>query len=274
MKAFLLAAGRGTRLRPLTDVVPKCLVPVRGEPLLKIWLEILAGSRIDEVIINLHSHADIVEEYLHRHEPPVKVHVIREETLLGSAGTLLVNRAFVESDSAFWVLYSDVLTNTNLGRMAEFHGGHSRIATLGLYRVPDPSRCGVAIANQNGVIVEFEEKPKAPRSDWAFTGLMVASPRVLDFIPQRLPADISFDVLPSLVGNMMAYPIEDFVLDIGTMLNYRAAESTWPGLSDVALASQNPATTAVALPGGETRFNSDTPKQTKNSRLRHGTVQP
>jgi mannose-1-phosphate guanylyltransferase len=260
MKAFLLAAGRGTRLRPLTDVVPKCLVPVRGEPLLKIWLDLCARSGIDEVIINLHAHASTVEEYLHRHEPPVKVHVVREETLLGSAGTLLVNRAFVESDSAFWVLYSDVLTNTNLERMAEFHAGHSRIATLGLYRVPDPSRCGVAIADEDGVIVDFEEKPKAPRSDWAFTGLMVASPRVLDFIPQRLPADIGFDVLPSLVGNMMAYPIEDLVLDIGTMLNYQAAESTWPGLNDVTLAPQNPATKAHALLGGRDSISNRTRK--------------
>ena len=82
MKAFLLAAGHGTRLRPLTDVRPKCLVPVRGQPLLKIWLDICATSEIDEVIINLHSHADSVEEYLQQNEPPVKVHVVREDTLL------------------------------------------------------------------------------------------------------------------------------------------------------------------------------------------------
>ena len=70
------------------------------------------------------------------------------------------------------------------------------------------------------MILEFEEKPKAPRSDWAFTGLMIANARVFDFIPQRFPADIGFDVLPSLIENMMAYPIHDFVLDIGTMPNY------------------------------------------------------
>lgn len=250
MKAFLLAAGHGARLRPLTDVMPKCLVPVRGQPLLKIWLDLCASSGIDEVIINLHSHADSVEEYLQQNEPPVQVHVVREDTLLGSAGTLLANRALVESDPAFWVLYSDVLTNTNLRRMAEFHARHSSIATLGLYRVPDPSRCGIAVADENGVIVEFEEKPKAPRSDWAFTGLMVASPRVFDFIPQRLPADIGFDVLPSLIENMMAYPIEDYLLDIGTMPNYQTAERTWPGLSDVAMVRQNPATPGFH-PSGE-----------------------
>ena len=230
MKAFLLAAGRGTRLRPLTDVTPKCLLPVRGKPLLEIWLDLCAGSGIEEVVINLHSHADSIEEHLLQHEPAVKVHVVREDTLLGSAGTLLANRALVESDPAFWVLYSDVLTNTNLGRIAEFHARHNPTATLGLYRVPDPSRCGVAMADQNAVIVDFEEKPKVPRSDWAFTGLMVASPRVLDFIPHRLPVDIGFAVLPSLVGSMMAYFIEDYVLDIGTLPNYQEAQRTWPGL--------------------------------------------
>jgi mannose-1-phosphate guanylyltransferase len=124
-------------------------------------------------------------------------------------------------------------------------------AFLLLYRVPNPSRCGIAITNEKGLIVDFEEKPKVPRSNWAFTGLMIASPQVLDFVPQRLPADISFDVLPSLVGNMMAYPIEDYVLDIGTSFNYEKAQRTWPGLDHAAFASANHSRTAF-LAFGET----------------------
>jgi mannose-1-phosphate guanylyltransferase len=91
MKAFWLAAGR-TRLRPLTDVMPKCFVPVQGKPLLEIWFNLCAGSGIDEVVINLHTHSDSVEAYLRQHEPPVRVPLVHEETLLGSAGTLLENR--------------------------------------------------------------------------------------------------------------------------------------------------------------------------------------
>jgi mannose-1-phosphate guanylyltransferase len=229
LKAFLLAGGHGTRLRPLTDSVPKCLVPIRGRPLLDIWLDLCAGSGVTDVLINLHAHSLAIERHLQQSNSPVNVRVVHEDRLLGSAGTLAANRDWVGSDPAFWILYSDVLTNTNLRSMSEFHLRHGCIATLGLYQVPDPSRCGVAITNDTGVIVEFEEKPQNPRSDWVFSGLMVASPLLFDLIPPCVPADLAFHVLPHLLGKMLAYPIEDYLLDIGTLPNYQKAQITWPG---------------------------------------------
>jgi mannose-1-phosphate guanylyltransferase len=230
MKAFLLAAGNGTRLRPLTDNLPKCLVPVRGVPMLQHWLELCSRSGITEVLINLHSHAGQVQEFLNRQTSPVKVRIFQEEVLLGSAGTIFTNREWIGAESAFWILYSDVLTNANLPAMAEFHAAHKSTATLGLYRVPEPSRCGIAITDENGVIVDFEEKPEKPRSNLAFSGIMMASPRLLDFVPAKIPADIGFDVLPHLTGKMMGYSIQDYLLDIGTIPNYQAAQQNWPGL--------------------------------------------
>jgi mannose-1-phosphate guanylyltransferase len=221
MKAFLLAGGHGTRLRPLTDSIPKCLVPIRGRPLLDIWLELCARSDITDVLINLHAQAQAIERHLQQSNPPVNVHLVPEEQLLGSAGTLAANRRWIGSDPAFWILYSDVLTNTNLQRMSEFHFRHTAVATLGLYQVPDPTRCGV--------IVDFEEKPQAPRSNWVFSGLMVADPLFFEAIPDRVPADIAIDVLPRLLGRMMAYPIADYLVDIGTLPNYEKAQVTWPG---------------------------------------------
>ena len=229
MKAFLLAGGHGTRLRPLTDSVPKCLVPIRGRPLLDIWLDLCESSGITEVLINLHAHSQAIEQHLKRKNSPVRVRVVHEKHLLGSAGTIAANRDWIGSDPAFWVLYSDVLTNADLRRMSEFHSRRGGIATLGLYRVPDPSRCGVAITDDSGVITDFEEKPQNPRSNWVFSGLMVASPGLFDLIPSCIPADIAFHVLPRLLGNMLAYPINDYVLDIGTLPNYQRAQSTWPG---------------------------------------------
>jgi mannose-1-phosphate guanylyltransferase len=229
MKAFLLAGGHGTRLRPITDTVPKCLVPIRGTPMLSIWLDLCLRAGISEVLINLHAHAQTIEQYLGRLNSPVKVRVVHEGQLLGSAGTLATNRDWVEADPAFWILYSDVLTKTSLRRMGEFHTQHGPLATLGLYQVPDPSRCGVAITDDKGLITEFEEKPQVPRSSWVFSGLMVATPAVFDLIPRCVPADIAFHVLPRMLGKMMAYPIEDYLLDIGTMPNYETAQITWPG---------------------------------------------
>jgi len=229
LKAFLLAGGLGTRLRPLTDSVPKCLVPIRGKPLLDIWLELCARSGITEVLINLHAHAQPIEEHLQRSHSPVEVRLVREDRLLGSAGTIAANRDWVGSDPAFWILYSDVLTNTNLRRMSEFHSRHEGVATLGLYQVRDPSRCGVAVTNESGIIVDFEEKPRNPRSRWVFSGLMVTGPDLFESIPACVPADIGFHVLPCLRGKMLAYPIHDYLLDIGTLPNYQEAQTTWPG---------------------------------------------
>lgn len=79
-------------------------------------------------------------------------------------------------------------------------------------------------------VQEFVEKPDHPKSNWAFSGLMIADRSVLDMIPSKLPSDLGFDVLPRLVGEMKAYLIKEYLLDIGTMENYQTAQSTWPGL--------------------------------------------
>jgi mannose-1-phosphate guanylyltransferase len=251
LKAFLLAGGHGTRLRPLTDSVPKCLVPIRGKPLLDIWLDLCASSGITEVLINLHSHSQRIERHLQRSvwSVPMSVRLVHEDRLLGSAGTIAANRDWIGSDPAFWILYSDVLTNTNLRQMSEFHASHRELATLGLYHVPDPSRCGVASTDETGIITGFEEKPQTPRSNWVFSGLMVAGPGVFDLIPPSIPADIAFDLLPRLLGKMRAYPITDFLLDIGTLPNYERAQVTWPGNRwDAALRDQS----AQTISTGET----------------------
>ena len=232
-------------MRPLTDSVPKCLVPIRGRPLLDIWLDLCACSGITEVLINLHAHAQLVEEHLKGKRSPANVRVAREDRLLGSAGTIAANREWINSDPAFWILYSDVLTNTDLRRMTEFHLRYGAIATVGLCQVPDPSRCGVAVTDSFGIITGFEEKPKNPRSNWVFSGLMLATPGLLDFIPSSVPADIAYDVLPRLLGKLQAYRINDYLLDIGTMPNYQKAQSTWAGMDLGSVQSDK----AISTPG-------------------------
>jgi|HubBroStandDraft_6_1064221.scaffolds.fasta_scaffold859836_1 mannose-1-phosphate guanylyltransferase len=231
MKAFLLAAGQGTRLRPITDEIPKCLVPIRGVPMLQIWMDICRNAGIDEVMINLHSHADAVRSWVNNNRNGIRVRLAEEPTLLGSAGTVLASRDWVASESCFWILYADVLTNATLKPMLDFHLARRPAATLGLYQVADPSRCGVVSFDEEMVIRDFLEKPCAPKSRWAFSGIMIGTPELLDQIPSHQPADLGFEVLPRLIGRMLAYPISDYVLDIGTLENYRAAQASWPGFS-------------------------------------------
>ena len=230
MKAFLLAAGHGTRLRPLTDSIPKCLVPIRGVPMLEIWLEVCQRAGIGEVLVNLHAHVDVVRRVLDQCKPEVKVRISEEPVLLGSAGTLVANREWVAEESNFWVLYGDVLTATDLKKMLAFHSRRRPLATLGLYQVEDPSRCGVVSFDDDWVVREFAEKPAHPTSNWAFSGLMIATPELLENIPPRCPVDLGFDVLPQLAGRTLGYPIRDFLTDVGTMENFQAAQNAWPGL--------------------------------------------
>lgn len=230
MKAFLLAAGHGTRLRPVTDTIPKCLVRIRGTPMLEIWLEVCRRAGIDEVLVNLHAHADLVREALDHMTRGVDIRLSEEPVLLGSAGTLLANRDWVARESNFWILYGDVLTAANLTQMLDFHRSHQPVGTIGLYQVRDARRCGVVSFDNDFVVREFVEKPTHPKSNWVFSGLMIATPELLQSIPSRFPADLGFDVLPQLVGRIRAYPITDFLTDIGTMENFQAAQNTWPGL--------------------------------------------
>ena len=227
MKAFLLAAGRGTRLRPLTDTTPKCLVPIGGVPMLGIWLELCRRHHITDVLVNIHSHADAVYKFLRSQPTRLRVQISKESELLGSAGTLRVNKGWVESESAFFVFYADVLTNTNLDQMLSFHQTRSQVATLGVYQVPDPTRCGVVTVDEHDVIRSFIEKPTVPDSNLAFSGLLVASPQMMEYVPEQTPSDLGFHVFPRLVGRMAAYRVADYLTDIGTIENYHAAQVSW-----------------------------------------------
>jgi len=96
--------------------------------------------------------------------------------------------------------------------------------------VSDPKRCGIVTVGEDGMIREFIEKPANPASNLAFSGLMIGTPELLEIIPEQVPADIGFHVLPKLGGRMLAFPINDYLIDVGTMENYLTAQATWPGL--------------------------------------------
>jgi len=229
MKAFILAAGNGTRLRPLTEALPKCLLPIRGTPLLQIWLANCEAAGISEVLVNIHAHAEPVKEFLRRQTSSVRVRISEETELLGSAGTLKENKNFVAGDDAFFVLYGDVLTDVDLSALLRFHREKSALATLGVYQVADPTRCGVVVMDDDGMVQSFVEKPAQAESNWAFSGVMAAHPEILELVPEQRPADIGFHLLPKLVGKMAACKMGGFVLDIGTISSYTAAQSSWPG---------------------------------------------
>ena len=133
MKAFLLAAGKGTRLKPFTDNCPKCLMDINGKPLLQIWLDSLQKYNIDEVLINTHYLHKQVEDFIAYFKPKtsIKITLSYEKDLLGSAGTLIKNKIFVKNEENFLVIYADNLTNTNLEKLIKFHNKKKEIWNIG-----------------------------------------------------------------------------------------------------------------------------------------------
>lgn len=229
MKAFLLAAGLGTRLRPLTDTVPKCMLPIDGKPMLYHWFRLLERHGVSDVLINLHHLPDIVREYVgdfSSSHPGLRTALFYEEDLLGSAGTIKANVRWVEGEREFLIAYADNLTNADLTSLAQFHRNRNAVLTMGLFHADCPEKCGIATLGDDGLIVDFTEKPENPKSDMANAGLYVASPGLMDYIPDGL-ADLGYDVLPHLVGKMHGCEIRGYLRDIGTIENYRKAQEEW-----------------------------------------------
>lgn len=225
MKAFLLAAGLGTRLRPITDTTPKCLVPVNGRPLLSWWFSLLEKHGVSDVLINLHHLPEKVQAYVEQYSGPLHVQLVMEETLLGSAGTLSANREFVANEEQFLIVYADNLTNVDLGELLAYNRKHPAPLTVGLFRAENPKACGIAKLDTEGRIVDFTEKPEHPRSNLASAGMFVAQPELLEYLrPVSSPYDFGGHVMPSLVGKMNGMLLNGYLRDVGTHESLQAAE--------------------------------------------------
>ena len=231
MKAFLLAAGFGTRLRPLTDTTPKCLIPVCGKPVMEWWLRLFAEHGVTEVLVNTHYLAGQVRDFLRdwntRCGNPI-VTEYYEETLLGSGGTVAANRGFIGDDDDFMICYADDLTDVDLTAFQKFHRTHDGILSMALFHTNRPKECGIATVDEAGRIIEFEEKPAQPKSNLANAGLYIARKGLFDYLPKdKELLDFGRDVLPRLIGNMYGWQTEGYLLDIGTMENYEKANREW-----------------------------------------------
>jgi len=226
MKAIILAAGLGTRLRPITDTIPKCLVPINGVPLLDLWLRQCEDAGIEAALVNTHYLADRVQEFI-AERPGIPVAAAYEPELLGSAGTIAANWNFVENDESFVVIYADNLTTFPLAELVAFHATHSEVASMALFRSPNPSACGVVEVDATGLVTGFWEKPANPRSNLVNAGLYVFRREVRPYLPATVPADVGGALMPALVGRARGLPIREYFVDIGTLENYYAAQAAY-----------------------------------------------
>ena len=242
MKAIILAAGEGTRLRPLTSTRPKPMLPIAGTPLLEHTIGLLKSHGITDCAINLNYMPESIRGYFgDGSQFGVDITYSLENEILGTAGAVRKLQAYL--DSTFVVFYGDVLTDLDIGALAAFHKkklvsqtpSGSPIVTLALYHVENPSAAGIVEIDRDSRIRRFIEKPSPEEAftDLANAGIMIVEPEIIDYIPPGTFCDFGHDLLPRLLEKGVAlYGFEiaqsTYLLDIGTHPKYRRANWEWP----------------------------------------------
>ena len=245
MRAMVLAAGLGTRLRPITYEMPKPMVPVLNRPVMEHILRLLGRHGFTETIANLHWFPDVIQGYFGDGAKfGVELAYSQEEQLLGTSGGVRNAADFLGED--FLIISGDALTDLDLTAMREFHESHDGIATLATKRVLDTSQFGVAITGADGRIQGFQEKPDPSEalSDLANCGIYMFRSEIFAFFPEPGTskaagpgdppgfADWAMDVFPRLLDGdvpFYSHEIEAYWNDIGNLEELR--ESTLDALN-------------------------------------------
>jgi len=221
MKALLLAAGHGSRLRPITLTEPKCLVEIGGKPLLEYWLDSLwRTQKFERVIINTHHLAEKVEAFASQSAYSSWIELSHEPVLLGSAGTLLAHEKAL-SMGDFLVAHADNLSLIDWnGFLAAFNGRPAEaFGTMMTFQSDTPKSCGIVEIDQCGLLVGMHEKAEYPVGDIANAAVYMFSPAALSFIHSQVPkrvVDISTDIIPLMFGRLNTFFNALYHRDIGT----------------------------------------------------------
>lgn len=232
MRALLLAAGLGTRLRPLTDQIPKCLVPIRGKPLLAYWLDLLLPGGVEKVLVNTHYLPEVVKEFVAASPWRDRVTLVHEKELLGTGGTVLRNRAFFGND-AFLVAHADNLSRFDVGAFVKRHETRpaGSMITMMTFRTDVPETCGIVEEDTRGIVTAFHEKVPNPPGDHANAAVYIFEPGVVSFLESlhKEVIDLSTEVIPHFLGKICTYRNDIYHRDIGTLDSLRKAEAEFHG---------------------------------------------
>jgi mannose-1-phosphate guanylyltransferase/mannose-1-phosphate guanylyltransferase/phosphomannomutase len=217
---MVLAAGLGTRLRPLTNEITKPMVPVLDRPVMAHILDLLALHGFDEVIANLHYFPDSIQRYFGG-----RLSYRVEDELLGTAGGVRACADFFGED-AFVVISGDALTDIDLGAFVARHREAGGVATLAVKKVSDTREYGVVLHDRHGRITGFQEKPQPDEalSDLGNCGIYIFEPQIFDYFPERPFVDWAQDVFPALLENDIPFHIHEvreYWNDVGSLAELR-----------------------------------------------------
>jgi len=227
-RALLLAAGFGTRLKPLTDIWPKCLMPIRSRPLLEYWLNILKRSGIDDVLVNTHYLSEHVNSFLKQPQFIDWVNSTYESNLLGTAGTIRKNSDFCKNSSIL-LAHADNWMCCNFSDFLYYHHNQrpkDTVMTMMTFTCHDPRSCGIVELNDNNVIVGFHEKVENPPGYLANAAVYVLEPEVIEWIKNNPSKnDFSAEVISEFIGRIATWENKEIHRDIGTIKSLREAQN-------------------------------------------------
>ena len=217
--AVLLAAGTGSRLAPLTQIWPKCLMPIGKRPLMDYWLATLSSVGVKRVIVNAHAHPGIVQSYLSRPQYASWVSLSLETDLLGTAGTL---RGLAQSlpSGPIVVAHADNLISCNFSAFVNAHAERveGTAITMMTFSSPTPTSCGIVNVDDRGVVIHMEEKPGKPTGCRANGAVYIFEYEVINYIVDNPDiCDISTGLLPHYMGKIQSWHNTDLLRDVGTI---------------------------------------------------------
>jgi mannose-1-phosphate guanylyltransferase len=228
MKALLLAAGLGTRLRPITDTTPKCLVRIHGKPLLDYWFDLLFSAGIERALVNTHWLAEEVEKHVAGSRWRDRVDTVYEPELLGTGGTVVANRAYFAGKD-FLLAHADNLTEFDVPAFIEAHRKRPRgcVMTMLTFQTDDPRSCGILTLDKQGVVQEFHEKVENPPGKLANAAVYIVGSEIVDLaVSLNKPfVDLSTEVISQFLGRIFAVETPGYHRDIGNLKALERAEA-------------------------------------------------
>lgn len=233
MRAMILAAGEGTRLRPITESTPKAMVEVGGRPLIDYALDTVGRAGLTEVVINLHHLGDMIREHVgDGSDRGMRVLYSEEDPLLGSGGGIVHARALL-GDSTFVTLNADTIVDADLRAIAEFHRQRGAVATMVLRKDPNMAKFGLIRTDENRRIRRFLDHagpgapPPASLDAFMYTGVQVLEPSVFRYMPPDGAFSITAVTYPDMLAAgepLYGYPFEDRWITVGTPAELDAAD--------------------------------------------------
>ena len=227
MRALLLAAGLGERLKPVTNFIPKCLVPVNGKALIDYWFEQLFAAGVERILVNTHYYAEQVVEHIKTSSFSSRVDIVYEEELLNTGGTLLQNSDYFNDESVILV-HADNLSTCDFSGFIKSHNERNDNIeiTMMTFETDHPESCGIVELNEESTVINFHEKVDNPPSNIANAAVYIIAPSVIEDLRKmdKKKIDFSLDVIPKYLSRITTFHNNVYHRDIGTLESYSLAQ--------------------------------------------------